>query len=128
MRNKLENRVRRMEQGILRRACQAFAEPIRADAERRARAFISPRVQVKTDIRIRGSAATVKIGPTNDFFFLFFFEYGYWIRKERKGSPITFVSARPTMRPAYDAHKEEGLRAMEKILFDALGEQVTLAA
>lgn len=136
---KLENRIRRMEQDILRKALTAFAEPIRAAAERNARAAISPTVSIAVEIKMRGSSGTVKIGPLvnpgkkftgpfRDAFWLFFFEYGYWIRKTRKGPAISFVSARPTMRPAYDAHKEEGLRAMEKILLDALSEEVPQAA
>jgi hypothetical protein len=124
---KLDRRIVRLQQSVLRQACQAFAEPIRADAERRARALVSPRVQIKTEIRIRGDSANVKIGPVGEFFYLFFFEYGYHIRATRKGPSIHFVPPRPTMRPAYDAHREEGLRAMEKILFDALGEEVGTA-
>ena len=115
----LDRRVLRMQQSILRQAVNAFAEPIRADAERRARSLVSPRVQIKTEIRIRGTTANVRIGPTGEFFYLFFFEYGYFIRATRKGPAITHVAARPMLRPAYDAHKEEGLKAMEKILFDA---------
>lgn len=125
---KLEGRIRRMEQGILRKACKAFAEPIRADAERRARALISPRIEIGVEIKIRGDAATVKIGPRGDYFYLFFFEYGYWIRTKRKGPKIRWVNPRPTMRPAYDAHREEGLAAMEKILLDAFGEELPAAA
>lgn len=116
---KLDGRLRRMEQSILRKAVVAFAEPIRADTERRARALVSPKIEIKTEVRIRGTTANVKIGPPGEFFWLFFFEYGYWIRKTRKGPVITWVNPRPSMRPAYDAHKEAGLAAMEKILFDA---------
>lgn len=144
---KLERNIRRMEQGILRKAVNAFAEPIRADAQRRARSAFArnsapadqlkralfpdlpesalfkssggSQVEIGTNIRIRGTTADVKVGPLNEYFWLFFFEYGYWIRAERKGRPITWVAPRPTMRPAYEANKERGLKAMEEILFEA---------
>lgn len=132
MTQKLHRQLLRMEQKYLRQACEAFAEPIRADAERRAR-IISPQVKIGVNIRIRGTTAQVKIGPTKDFFWLFFFEYGWWRRKGRKGQPITWSPKAEsrlrgpvaTMRPAYDARKEEGLAAMEKILFEAFGEEGT---
>ena len=121
---KLEGRVRRMEQSILRQACLAFAEPIRADAERRARAQVSPRVQIKTDVRIRGSSANVKIGPVGEFFYLFFFEYGYYIRHTVKGPKLKYIGPKRMVTPAYDAHKEEGLRAFETIMYDAFSQEV----
>lgn len=134
----LQNRIRRMEQTILRKALMAFAEPIRAAAERNARAAISPTVQIAIEIKMKGSGGTVKIGPLvspgkkfvgpfRDAFWLFFFEYGYWIRNTPKGPGIRFVSARPTMRPAYEAFKEEGLKAMEKVLMDELGQEAEAA-
>lgn len=116
---KLDGRVRRMEQSALRNAVKAFAEPIRADCERRARALISPRIVIGMDIKVRGSTATVKVGPIGEFFWLFFWEYGYNIRGTRKGPSLGFISARPTLRPAYDTKKEQGLAAMDKILYDA---------
>lgn len=124
----MNRKILRMEQSILRKAVQAFAEPIRADIERRARAAVSPRVQIKTEIRIRGSSASVKIGPVGEFFWLFFWEYGYWIRLERKGAKIKWMPPRPSVVPAYEAYKEMGLAAMEKILVDAFSEEIPIAA
>ena len=136
---KLNRQVTRMEQNYLRKALEAFAEPIRAEAQRRARALIAPYIEIGMSIKIRGTRGSVLIGPVvygkentkglrklhtvgKDAFWLFFFEYGYHIRRTHKGPSLRFVGARPTMRPAYDARKEEGLAAMGKILFDAFGE------
>ena len=123
----LDRRVLRMEQSILRQAVNAFAEPIREAAQRGARALISPRIVIGTNIRIRGTTAFVKVGPIGEFFWLFFWEYGYHIRATRKGPSITFISAKPTFRAAYDANKENGLAAMEKILFDAFSDEAIAA-
>ena len=119
---KLEGRVRRMEQSILRKACIAFGEPIRADMERRARAQVSPRVVIRTDVRIRGSFANVKIGPIGEFFYLFFFEYGYYIRATVKGPKLKYIGPKATARPAYDAHWREGMKAFEEIMYDGFSQ------
>lgn len=138
MTDRMHRQLLRMEQNHLRRALEAFAEPIRADAQRRARAMIAPYIEIGMSIRVRGTRGSVLIGPVvfgkqktkgrnaisgpgKDAFWLFFWEYGYHIRHTKKGPALKWIAARPTMRPAYDARKDEGLEAMGKILFDAFG-------
>ena len=137
LRRKLEGKLRRLEQSILRKALQAFAEPIRAHAERLARSLISPRMNIVTKIKIRGSVGTVFIGPSTDIFETspsgrsvshanvgYWFEFGYDIRHSKKGPSLRHVGARPTLTPAYQAQKETGLAAFEAVMREALEEQV----
>lgn len=145
MTDRLHRQLLRMEQSYLRKALEAFAEPIRADAQARARAQIAPYIEIGMSVRVRGTTGSVLIGPVvygkekstgkkafvgprKDAFWLFFFEYGFHIRHTRKGPSLRWIPARPTMRPAYDAHKDAGLEAMGKILFDAFGEGGQMAA
>src|SRR5689334_18384943 len=134
---KMENKIRRLEQSVLRRALQAFAEPIRASAERLAQTLISRRIKVITSIKIRGSAGTVRIGPSTEIFetsptgrsitmanVAYWFEFGYDIRHKAKGPALRHVGARPSLTPAYQSQKEAGLAAFEQVMRDALEEEV----
>ncbi len=118
LRRAVDARLRRLERRVMAEAVQEFAEPIRATAEQQARALISRRVKVKTEIKQKGSATTVKTGPTREFFWVYFFEFGFNIRAVRKGPPLAYISPRPTLRPAYDMHTERGLEAMRRYLED----------
>lgn len=134
---KLQNRIRRLEQSVLRRALQAFAEPIRAAGERYARTAISPRMKVVTSIKIRGSSGTVKIGPSTETFATspsgrsvshanigYWFEFGYDLRAVPKGPSLRHVGARPSMTPAYQGQKETALQAFEAVIRENLEQEV----
>jgi hypothetical protein len=140
VRRNIEARLRRFEQSSLRKALQAFAEPIRAHAERLAQSLISPRMKVGVKIKIRGSTGTVVIGPTTDTFEIapdgksvsfanigYWFEFGYDIRHTPKGPALHHVGARPFLTPAYQAQKENGLAAFDQVMRDALEEEVEAA-
>jgi hypothetical protein len=135
---KLEGRIRRLEQSILRKALLAFGEPIRIRAEQLARATISPRLKVVTTVKIRGSTGTVKIGPSTEVFDVsptgrsvthanigYWFEFGYDIRHTPKGPSLAHVGSRPTLTPAYQAAKEQGLAAFEQVIRENLEQEVT---
>jgi len=137
---KLEGRIRRLEQSILRKALLAFGEPIRAHAERLARALISPRMKVVTSVKLRGSTGTVRIGPFREVFETspsgksithanvgYWFEFGYDIRSKPKGPALRHVGSRPSMTPAYEAEKAAGLAAFETIIRDNLEQDVAAA-
>lgn len=134
---KLEGRIRRLEQSILRKALLAFAEPIRIHAERIARATISPRLKVIATTKLRGSTGIVKIGPSNEVFETspsgrsvthanigYWFEFGYEIRHTAKGPSLAHVGARPTLTPAYQAAKAQGLAAFEQVIRENLEQEV----
>lgn len=134
---KLEARIRRLEQSILRKALLAFGEPIRQHAERLARATISPRLKVVITTKIRGSTGIVKIGPSRETFETspsgksishanvgYWFEFGYAIRSTPKGPALAHVGARPTMTPAYLAAKAQGLAAFEQVIRENLEQEV----
>lgn len=134
---KLEGRIRRLEQSILRKALQAFAEPIRIHAERIAHSTISPRLKIISDIKLRGSSGTVRIGPSTETFDTspsgrsvshanigYWFEFGYEIRHTPKGPSLAHVGARPTLTPAYQAAKEQGLAAFEQVIRDNLEQEI----
>lgn len=136
---KLNARIRRLEQSILRKALQAFAEPIRTAAEAHARTLISPRLKLVTQIRLRGSGGTVRIGPSTDIFDTsptgrqvshanigYWFEFGYDIRKVRKGPSLAHVGARPFLTPAYESQKDAALAAFETVMRNALEEEVAV--
>jgi hypothetical protein len=134
---KLEGRIRRLEQSVLRKALQAFGEPIRAHAERLARTLISPRMKVVTTTKLRGSTGIVKIGPSTETFEVksngqsvshanigYWFEFGYDIRHTAKGPSLRHVGSRPSMTPAYEAEKAAGLAAFETVIRDNLEQEV----
>jgi len=134
---KLEARIRRLEQSVLRKAIQAFGEPIRAHAERLARTLISPRMKVVTTTKLRGSTGIVKIGPSTETFEVksngqsvshanigYWFEFGYDIRSVAKGPSLRHVGSRPSMTPAYEAEKAAGLAAFETVIRDNLEQEV----
>lgn len=134
---KMNAKIRRLEQSILRKALQAFAEPIRAAAEAHARTLISPRLKVVSQIRLRGSGGTVRIGPSNDTFEVtpagrtvtsamigYWFEFGYDIRAVRKGPALAHVGARPFLTPAYESQKATALAAFEEVMRNALEEEI----
>jgi len=139
---KLEGRIRRLEQSILRKALLAFAEPIRAHAERLARTLISPRLKVVTSVKLRGSTGIVKIGPSTEVFdtdrngksvthanVAYWWEFGYKLLgppyHSKKGGPvIKHFGSRPSMTPAYEAQKAAGLAAFETIMRDNLEQDV----
>lgn len=138
MMRKLNARLRRLEQNVMRKALEAFAEPIRADGERWARSLISPRLKFVIKTKMRGEGGTVYIGPSTEVFatdpksgrsishanVAYWFEFGYDIRRIRRGPALVHVGARPSLTPAYLAKKEEGLAAMEQVLRDALEQEV----
>ena len=134
---KLNAKIRRLEQSILRKALQAFAEPIRRAAEAHARTLISPRLKLVSQIRLRGSGGTVRIGPSTDIFETsptgrqvshanigYWFEFGYNIRAVRKGPSLAFVGARPFLTPAYESQKAAALAAFEEVMRNALEEEI----
>ncbi len=137
MRRNIEGRLRRLEQSMLRKALQAFAEPIRANAEQFARTLISPRMKVISQIRMRGSSGTVRIGPSTEVFRVtasgrtvthamvgYWFEFGYDIRAEQKGPSLAHVGARPSLTPAYESQKERALVEFEAVMRNALEAEV----
>jgi hypothetical protein len=134
---KLEGRIRRLEQSVLRKALLAFGEPIRAHAEQLARATISPRMKVVITTKMRGSTGTVKIGPSTEVFETsptgrsvthanigYWFEFGYDIRHKPKGPALAHVGSCPTLTPAYQAAKEQGLAAFEQVIRENLEQEV----
>jgi len=132
---KLQGRIRRLEQSVLRKALQAYAEPIRAHAEQLARANISPRMKIITKIKIRGSTGWVGIGPSKEVFDAdestatfanigYWFEFGYEIRATRKGPSLHHVGAKPFLTPAWQAQKERALAAFEQVMRDNLEQNV----
>lgn len=137
---KLEGRIRRLEQSILRKALQAFAEPIRLAAERIAHTTISPRLKVVSSIKLRGSSGTVRVGPSTETFATdptsgrsvssanigYWFEFGYEIRHTPKGPSLHHVGARPTLTPAYQQAKEQGLAAFEQVIRENLEAEVVV--
>lgn len=133
MTRKLQAKVRRLEQSILRKALQAYAEPIRAATERLARVEISPRMKIVTNIKLRGSSGTVRIGPSTEIFpggkvshakIAYWFEFGYDIRAERKGPSLAHVGSRPSLTPAYQSNKAAAMDAFQTVLRDALEKDI----
>lgn len=137
MTRKLTNKIRRLEQRVMREALQEFAEPIRRNAEQLARSLISSRIKVVTQIRLRGTGGTVKIGPSTETFEVkpngqtitsanvaYWFEFGYDIRAKKKGPSLKHVGARPSLTPAYHANKDAALAAFENKMRAALEAEV----
>lgn len=139
---KLEGRIRRLEQSILRKALLAFADPVRAQGERLARTLISPRLKVVTSVKMRGSTGTVKIGPSTEVFdtdrngrsvthanVAYWWEFGFKLlgppyHSKRGGPVIQHFGARPSMTPAFESQKGPGLAAFEQIIRDNLESEV----
>jgi hypothetical protein len=139
---KLEGRIRRLEQSVLRKALQAFADPIRAHGERLARTNISPKIKVVTTTKLRGSTGTVKIGPSTEIFdtdrngrsvtmanVSYWWEFGFKLLgppyASKKGGPvIQHFGARPSMTPAFESQKGPGLAAFETVIRDNLESEV----
>lgn len=139
---KLEGRIRRLEQSILRKALLAFAAPVQAHGERLARTLISPRLKVVTSVKMRGSSGTVKIGPSTEIFdtdangrsvtmanVSYWWEFGFKLlgppyRSQRGGPVIQHFGARPTMTPAFESQKGPGLAAFEQVMRENLERDV----
>lgn len=141
---RLEAKIRRLEQTVLRQALVAFAEPIRAEGERLARSQISSKINFVIKTKMRGSSGQVFIGPSVDPFpgaeettgktvsqanIAYWFEFGYNILQppyhSQKGAAVFMhVGARPSLTPAFLARKETALAAMEKVLKDALEQEI----
>jgi len=130
---KVDGKFRRLQQKILREALTAFAEPIRQNAEQLARTLISPRIEVVTRVKMRGTGGTVVVGPSTKVFEVkkngrsitsanvaYWFEFGYDIRSKPKGPSLKHVGARPSLTPAYAANKERALQIFEDTLRNAL--------
>jgi hypothetical protein len=139
---KLEGRIRRLEQSVLRKALLAFAEPVRAQGERLARTNISPRIKVVTTTKMRGSSGTVKVGPSTEVFdtdangrsvtmanVAYWWEFGFKLlgppyRSQKGGPVIQHFGARPSMTPAYESQKGPGLAAFEQVIRENLEQEV----
>lgn len=139
---KLEGRIRRLEQSVLRKALQAFAAPVQAHGERLARTLISPRLKVVTTTRLRGSSGTVKIGPSTEVFdtdangrsvthanIAYWWEFGFKLlgppyRSQRGGPVIQHFGARPSMTPAFESQKGPGLAAFEQVMRENLEKDI----
>jgi hypothetical protein len=139
---KLEGRIRRLEQSVLRKALQAFAEPIQAHGQRLVGTSISPRIKVVTTTKLRGSTGTVKIGPSTEIFdtdrngrsvtmanVAYWWEFGFKLLgppyASKKGGPvIQHFGARPSMTPAFESQKGPGLEAFTQVMRDNLEQEV----
>jgi len=132
---KLQARIRRLEQSVLRKALIAYGEPIRAHAEQLARSQISQRMKIITKVKIRGSSGWVGIGPSKEAIdpsrssvtfanIGYWFEFGYDIRATRKGPALHHVGARPFLTPAWQAQQQRALAAFEQVMRDNLEQNV----
>jgi hypothetical protein len=139
---KLEARIRRLEQSVLRKALQAFAAPIQAHGERLARTNISTRIKVVTTTKLRGSTGTVKVGPSTEIFdtdrngrsvtmanVAYWWEFGFKLlgppyRSQKGGPVIQHFGARPSMTPAFESQKGPGLAAFEQVIRENLEQEI----
>ena len=104
---------------VLRRALVAAAEPMRAgmaaraprgpDAPHIADSIITKPLSPGELEAVTDDSAGVEIGPTKEFFYGYFWEFG-----------TVKLPARPFMRPAFDAHQDETIGLMASALGAAI--------
>jgi HK97 gp10 family phage protein len=108
---------------VLRRTLVAAAEPMRAgmvaraprgpEAPHLAENIITKPLSPSELEAVTDDSAGVELGPTKEFFYGYFWEFG-----------TVKLTARPFMRPAFDAHQDESLARIG----DSLGAEILKAA
>lgn len=119
----LEELPEAVEVPVLRRALVAAAEPMRAGMEARApRGDQAPHIADNIITKplspgeleaLTDDSAGVELGPTKEFFYGYFWEFG-----------TVKLPARPFMRPAFDAHQDESIA----LVGSSLGAAILAAA
>lgn len=106
----------RVSRGVLSKSLRSGAEPIRAAASR-----FAPRAPGAPDLadhigisnaRPESGNVAVAIGPTRNFFYGWFQEYG-----------TTRHGAQPFLRPAFDGESQGALRIIRNEVWDALAKR-----
>jgi HK97 gp10 family phage protein len=103
---------------VIRRAVRRGAEPLRDEARSKCPAntgTLAKSIRITTSAKpSKGTArARVQTGQgyfKGETFYGAFVEFGHFIGSRAKGAARQFCAARPFLRPAHDAKKEEAVR------------------